>query len=80
MTISRNKLLTMYRDIKAQPVDPQIVLLCANGVNDLIDISIILAQYKYCLQNTVTGFERDQLRKCLVYLSSEQDVSRLEVM
>lgn len=75
---SYNQLLLLYKNVKEQPVDPQIVMLCQSGAYSPLEV--VLAQFKFLLNRGMRGDEYSSIRGYLVKVFGKQIIDDMEAM
>lgn len=74
-----NGVIRVFMEIQPEKINPQIVLLCQQGITKQLSIKVVLAQYKYCLEMKQFDSNYEVLKGYLSEILSEEEINKLEV-
>lgn len=69
--------MNIYSNLKELKPDKQVLLLCKNGAIGILDLDIVLRQYKFCVNHGVFGDDRDTLLEYLKKVVPEGDIQSI---
>ena len=73
-------ILGMYRSLREEPPNAQVVHMCMCKADNVIDIRHVIRQYKYCRIYGIGDSRYDALRNYLKRICGEKTLARLEAV